>query len=104
MPTASLGTLPSQPRAKGLQLGANKQSASAKAAALATEMASEMGGDAGDAWGTDDLMDVNADEEDWSAFESASDRHAMARSTSAQNLGFGVVPSFSVQPVAVNGT
>jgi len=49
-------------RAKGMQLGANKIPATAAfAAQLADEVAAE-----GNPWGTSDLIDVNADDGDWS--------------------------------------
>lgn len=57
-------------KGKGLQLGANKMSSAASAALinrLADEAAAENGGDDdSNPWGTEDLMDVNADEDDWS--------------------------------------
>lgn len=69
---------------KGLQLGgAGKARANTEAIAdFARELEDEMnmpGGDWGaggggggeNPWGNDDLMDVNADEDDWSAFETA---------------------------------
>lgn len=50
-------------RAKGMQLGANKT----PAATFAMQLEEEMGGGASP-WGTDDLIDINADEDDWSMF------------------------------------
>lgn len=77
-----------------MQLGAHKtpQSANASlAASIALEAEAEMeadGTDAFDAWGGD-LMDVHADEGDWSAFESApSSSTAAAHRSAADRLGF----------------
>lgn len=56
-------------RAKGMQLGANKIPASVASAALAVQLADEVAaaeGVEGNPWGSDDLMDVNADDGDWS--------------------------------------
>ena len=59
----------------GMKLGNNAKSQSkaqtngSVADAVAGEW--EDDGDAANAWGTDDLIDVNADEDDWAAFESA---------------------------------
>jgi SCY1-like protein 1 len=57
------------PRSKGMQLGASKTPASVAAASLAAQLeeeaATEEGID-GNPWGTDDLIDINADEDDWS--------------------------------------
>ncbi|TFK53983.1 ARM repeat-containing protein [Heliocybe sulcata] len=62
-------------KAKGLQLGAHKVPASASAAVFPTELEDEVNAatsiDANNPWGNDDLMDVHADEDDWSAFETA---------------------------------
>ncbi|KAJ3842095.1 armadillo-type protein [Lentinula raphanica] len=65
----------SSSKTKGMQLGASKVPSSI-AAALAETLADEVsiedhGLEASNPWGDDDLMDVNADEGDWSAFESA---------------------------------
>ena len=49
---------------KALQLGGNKPDAKAVAAQLAEQVAAEENGHA--AWTNNDLMDVNADEGDWS--------------------------------------
>ncbi|KAH0832319.1 hypothetical protein J3R83DRAFT_13329 [Lanmaoa asiatica] len=62
---------------KGLQLGGSKANAKAAAVQLAEQVAAEEGGN--NTWGNNDLMDVNADERDWSAFES----------TPKADLGFG---------------
>ncbi|KAH8119599.1 hypothetical protein DFH11DRAFT_1565893 [Phellopilus nigrolimitatus] len=90
--TLSSPALPSRPlaRPKGMQLG-SKGSASARAAAMAAGL--NAGGTAG-ALGSDDLMDVNADEDDWTAFESAPP-------TSAVGLGFGEV-SFKTPVLSVD--
>ncbi|KAF5321514.1 hypothetical protein D9619_001358 [Psilocybe cf. subviscida] len=86
-------------KGKALQLGSNKIPASLSVAKLAEQVAAEeefsasafdadnpwakkssldlpgafkkVGSDDGNPWGSDDLIDVNADEGDWSAFESA---------------------------------
>ncbi|KAF9268803.1 ARM repeat-containing protein [Marasmius fiardii PR-910] len=66
--------IPSAYKAKSLQLGANKVPASVAAASLAQQLADEAAAEDGvdtNPWGNDDLMDVNADQDDWSAFESA---------------------------------
>ncbi|OXH27111.1 SCY1-like [Cryptococcus neoformans] len=53
----------------GMKLaGAKKAPGKSLADQLAGEWEEE---DGGNAWGTDDLIDVNADDDDWSAFESA---------------------------------
>jgi SCY1-like protein 1 len=77
-------------RARGMQLGAHK----APAGALAAEIAAEAAGDElPGGWGDGDLMDVNADEGDWSAFESAP---APRAARLASNFGFGADPDPSV--------
>lgn len=57
----------------GMKLGATK--AKAPSSSLADTLAGEWDdaddGGVENAWGTDDLIDVNADEDDWAAFESA---------------------------------
>ncbi|KZV89649.1 hypothetical protein EXIGLDRAFT_140013 [Exidia glandulosa HHB12029] len=60
---------PKPSRAKGLQLGASKQPASLAAQIAAADDDAD-GAAIEDAWGGD-LMDVTADEGDWTAFESA---------------------------------
>ncbi|WRT70322.1 uncharacterized protein IL334_007320 [Kwoniella shivajii] len=65
-------TIPKSGSASGLKLGGKKPTAGPSS--LADVVASEWDdddNDAGNAWGNDDLIDVNADEDDWSAFESA---------------------------------
>ncbi|KAJ3749224.1 armadillo-type protein [Lentinula detonsa] len=64
----------SNSKTKGMQLGASKVPASITAAALAETLAEEIAAEdrlESNPWGDDDLMDVNADEGDWSAFETA---------------------------------
>lgn len=69
-PTRS--TLQSSSRTKGMQLGANKVPPSIAAVVLAERLAEEATAEEeSNPWGDDDLMDVNADEGDWSAFETA---------------------------------
>lgn len=65
---ASSSQLGAKAAVKGMQLGAHKVPASASAAALAAEWAEEAALDAAQSnpWGSDDLMDVNADQDDWS--------------------------------------
>ena len=57
----------------GMKLGATKAKAptSSLADTLAGEWDDADDGGVENAWGTDDLIDVNADEDDWAAFESA---------------------------------
>lgn len=55
-----------------MQLGANKVPPSIAAAALAERLAEEATvEEESNPWGDDDLMDVNADEGDWSAYQQA---------------------------------
>lgn len=71
-----MAPLPSTPnpfgtssKAKGMQLGASKVPASSShfAADWAQEAAAEAEASQGEIpWGSDDLMDVNADQDDWS--------------------------------------
>lgn len=56
-------------RAKGMQLGASKVPAGMAAASLAAQLEEEAAAEDGvqdNPWGTDDLIDINADEDDWS--------------------------------------
>lgn len=55
-------------RSKGMQLGASKVPPSVAAAVLAEQLAEEVAVSEGDSnpWGNDDLIDVNADADDWS--------------------------------------
>ena len=62
---------PSPSKGKGLQLGPKSSSALA-ALALPGELAEEIAAtETANAWGTDDLIDIHNDDDDWSAFESA---------------------------------
>ncbi|KAI5116981.1 hypothetical protein M0805_001592 [Coniferiporia weirii] len=90
-PTLSSPAVPttSSGKSKGMQLGSGRPSAKARAAAIAGD----------DGWGTGDLMDVNADEGDWTAFESAPPASA---SVSAAALGFGEVSSFNTPMLNVD--
>lgn len=57
-----------------MQLGGVKKSALDNTSSLADALAAEFEEDAeevGDAWGDGDLMDVNADGDDWSEFQDA---------------------------------
>ncbi|PPQ98450.1 hypothetical protein CVT24_004129 [Panaeolus cyanescens] len=71
----SSSSLPaSRSTGKGLQLNSSKQNTSVAAGILADEILEDVAGSAtleGNPWGNDDLIDVNADEGDWSAFETA---------------------------------
>ncbi|KAJ7128934.1 armadillo-type protein [Mycena crocata] len=64
---------PTPTKSKAMQLGAHKVPASVAAAALVEQLAEEAAATEtdGNPWGNDDLIDVNADEDDWSAFETA---------------------------------
>ncbi|KAH6914204.1 other/SCY1 protein kinase [Coprinopsis sp. MPI-PUGE-AT-0042] len=55
---------------KPMKLGLKTTSASTNQS-LADQLAEELATAEGNPWGNDDLMDVNADEDDWSAFETA---------------------------------
>lgn len=58
-------------KAKGLQLG-SKSSNALSTATLPDELAEEIAAtETANAWGTDDLIDIHNDDDDWSAFESA---------------------------------
>lgn len=76
-PMNSSQTVPSSQgpsKAKAMQLGANKTPA---INLLADELAEEIAASAsieGNPWGTDDLIDVNADDDDWSMYESSIER------------------------------
>jgi len=94
--TVSSPVVPTRPaqqsKAKGLQLGANKVPPSVAAAALAAQLAEETAAandiSGSNPWGTDDLIDVNADQDDWSAFESAPPLRVEAKHDTVE-LGFG---------------
>ncbi|KAJ7668446.1 ARM repeat-containing protein [Mycena polygramma] len=64
---------PTPSKSKAMQLGAHKVPASVAAAALVEQLAEEAAAaeSEGNPWGNEDLIDVNADEDDWSAFETA---------------------------------
>ncbi|KAJ3517647.1 hypothetical protein NLJ89_g377 [Agrocybe chaxingu] len=57
-------------KGKGLQLGANKVPENVAMSILAEEAAASASLE-GNPWGSEDLMDVHADDDDWSAFETA---------------------------------
>jgi SCY1-like protein 1 len=55
-------------KGKGMQLGAKSHVTAAANASLADQLAEEAAASStleGNPWGTDDLIDVNADEDDW---------------------------------------
>ncbi|KAG0700943.1 armadillo-type protein [Suillus ampliporus] len=80
-------------KGKGLQLGGNKAPPSVLAAQLAEEVANEAGQGSNHLW-NDDLIDINADEGDWSAFESAPAIVEPKPVPASNGLGFGI----SLQP------
>jgi len=53
-------------KAKGMQLGSSKVAASVAATALAAQLQEEAEAEESNPWGTDDLLDINPDEDDWS--------------------------------------
>ncbi|KAJ6593650.1 hypothetical protein B0H19DRAFT_29582 [Mycena capillaripes] len=59
---------PTRSKSKAMQLGAHKVPASVAAAALVEQLAEEAAAAEGEGnpWGNDDLIDVNADDDDWS--------------------------------------
>ncbi|KAG5652467.1 hypothetical protein H0H81_004875, partial [Sphagnurus paluster] len=61
----------SSPKAKGMQLGASKRPTAIAATIIAEQWAEDDSTGNENPWGTDDLIDVNADQDDWSAFETA---------------------------------
>ncbi|KAF9242051.1 hypothetical protein BU15DRAFT_44386 [Melanogaster broomeanus] len=73
-------------RPKGLQLGSNKTNTNAIIAQIAEQVAGEEGASI---WGGDNLMDVNADEGDWGAFESAP-TVVTPKPVPAVGVGFGM--------------
>jgi len=79
---------------KGMQLGASKVPASASMGKVSADWAEEAAAEAeigqSNPWGSDDLMDVNADQDDWSAFETAA---------APASFGLGFEPPIE-QPVA----
>ncbi|KAG1843726.1 hypothetical protein C8R48DRAFT_736318 [Suillus tomentosus] len=72
-------------RSKGLQLGGNK----APTSTLADQVANEAGQGSSRLW-NDDLIDINADEGDWSAFESAPPAVESKLASTTDGLGFGI--------------
>ncbi|OBZ68346.1 N-terminal kinase-like protein [Grifola frondosa] len=77
-------SLASTSSAKAMHLGASKASTSLNVPPeWAEEAAAELEASQSNPWGNDDLMDVNADQDDWSAFESAA-------VTDTQNVGLGL--------------
>ncbi|KAH9485238.1 putative inactive serine/threonine-protein kinase scy1 [Psilocybe cubensis] len=76
--TQSSQTLPNSPstsKIKAMQLGANKVPGGLSMGTLADDLANEAAAASasveGNPWGSDDLIDVHADDDDWSAFETA---------------------------------
>lgn len=69
---ASFAAAGNASKAKGMHLGTNKVPAGVPASSSvpdwAQEAAAEIDAGQGNPWGNDDLMDVNADQDDWSAF------------------------------------
>lgn len=61
---------PTPSKSKAMQLGAHKVPASVAAAAMVEQLAEEAAAAEGEGnpWGNDDLIDVNADDDDWSGF------------------------------------
>ncbi|CCL98356.1 uncharacterized protein FIBRA_00351 [Fibroporia radiculosa] len=73
-PAAPVRAVDSAGKTKSMQLGANKVPASLSANKATSDWAQEAAAEADtprNPWGNDDLIDVNADQDDWSAFESA---------------------------------
>lgn len=61
-------TLQPTSRTKGLDLGSRKVSSNRSTAVLADRLAEEAAMDVtNNPWGNDDLIDINADQDDWSA-------------------------------------
>jgi len=76
-----------------MQLGASKVPASVAAASLAAQLEEEAASEEGvevNPWGTDDLIDINADEDDWSAFESAPIPPTIVEPKPVSAVGFGL--------------
>ena len=110
------GSIPAVGRAKGLQLGASRQSSSrSKTDSFVAELAGEAESEAANAWEDGDLMDVNADEGDWSAFVTAPADSQVSSSSGPRSgvvvskpkaspgLGFGEVATFSPPTLSVDG-
>ncbi|KAG1717980.1 armadillo-type protein [Suillus paluster] len=101
-PASSASPSGNPSRGKGLQLGGNKAPPSALAAQLAEEAANETGQGSNRLW-NDDLIDINADEGDWSAFESAPAIIEPKPMSATNGLGFGISlrasPSYQHSPL-----
>jgi SCY1-like protein 1 len=65
LPSSSASPSVNPSRSKGLQLGGNKAPTSTLAAQLAEEVANEAGQSSSRLW-NDDLIDIHADQGDWS--------------------------------------
>ncbi|KAG1758923.1 armadillo-type protein [Suillus occidentalis] len=89
LPVSSASSSANPSRSKGLQLGGNQAPASTLAAQLAEEVANEAGPGSSRLW-NDDLIDIHADEGDWSAFESAPPTVESKVASSTDGLGFGL--------------
>ncbi|PPQ93682.1 LOW QUALITY PROTEIN: hypothetical protein CVT25_012741 [Psilocybe cyanescens] len=93
-PMNSSQTIPnsqSASKTKAMQLGANKVPMSASLSALADQLEDEAAASAsveGNPWGSDDLIDVNADEGDWSAFETAPTQQKVQTPSLAQTSSY----------------
>ncbi|KAG1766920.1 hypothetical protein EV702DRAFT_1148475 [Suillus placidus] len=84
LPVSSVSPSVNPSRSKGLQLGGNK----APASTLAEEVANEAL-QSSRLW-KDNLIDINADEGDWTAFESASPAMESKLASTTDSLGFGI--------------
>ncbi|CDO75531.1 hypothetical protein BN946_scf184871.g12 [Trametes cinnabarina] len=96
VPTRSMTTATTggSSKSKGMQLGATKVPTSAASSIpdWAEEAAAEIeSSQSSNPWGNDDLMDVNADEDDWSECI----RTAPAPAAQPSGLGFGSIPAQS---------
>jgi SCY1-like protein 1 len=67
-PSMTSPTFPSSTKPKGMQLGGTKSQQKIVSAVLAEEWADEAADGNPSPWGTDDLIDINADQDDWSMF------------------------------------
>ncbi|KAG1736461.1 uncharacterized protein EDB91DRAFT_506231 [Suillus paluster] len=97
-PASSASPSGNPSRGKGLQLGGNKAPPSALAAQLAEEAANETGQGSNRLW-NDDLIDINADEGDWSVFESAPAIIEPKPMSATNGLGFGISLRASSPPI-----
>ncbi|EEB90614.1 hypothetical protein MPER_11155, partial [Moniliophthora perniciosa FA553] len=89
-------------KAKGLQLGASKVSSGVAVASLAQQLADEAAAEDGldsNPWGNDDLMDVNADEDDW-INHSATLSPPVSSDDWESNNGWDTAPSSGVNGLA----